>query len=91
MAIREIFEAKIVVKLEQGLVMRDAFQPRGGGFERAEKTHGAALYLLIRLGATEFIVDTEVDAVFEHGQRQEVIGNEFQSLLFAKERDFLAG
>ena len=79
-AVGEIFEAEVLIDLEQGLVMTDAAQPWLGGLGGAEESQGTALDLVVCGGVPQLVVRGKAHAAFVKGEWGEVVGDELQGL-----------
>lgn len=69
------------------MVVADAARPWLGGFGRAEEADGAAFHLIVWRGIPEFVISGKCHAALVHGERGEVIGDEFKCVIAAKKRD----
>ena len=86
-AVRGVLEAEVVINLEECLVVAEAAGPRFGGGLRAEEADGAAADFFVGGGVAEFVVIAPGGGAFVEGERDEVIGNEFEGLGAAEDGD----
>ena len=88
-AIAEILEAEIVIELEQGLVVGQAFQEWLGRLLRSEKADAAAFEFLVHGGVALLVVVPEGEALLVEGEGDEVVCGQLEREAFPEDRDRL--
>lgn len=86
-AVGEVLQAEVVVKLEEGLLMSQAAQEWAGCGLVTEQADRSAFEFLVGRGVADFVVIFEGETFFVKGERDEVVGGEFQSQVFSKYGD----